>query len=269
MILGGATAVAIGGLAWYRHRQRRQALYGELARRRRSVSEAHRVRIATPRDAAAGLRAEFDREGIVRAVGFVAADALAAYRQEAQAARDAVVRSYLPRHKKGGTLSYERVHLDAPACLAFYHSNALRQWLSTLVGQSVYPAADHDQSACSVLYYDQAGDHIGWHYDYNFYRGRHFTVLLSLHNRAAHGGLSSGRLQRRSDGRVTEIATEEGALVAFEGARVLHRATPVGEGDARIMLSMTFATDPRVSPLREWARRLKDTAYYGPRALFG
>jgi hypothetical protein len=30
---------------------------------------------------------------------------------------------------------------------------------------------------------------------------------------------------------------------------------------------MTFCTDPRIHPLKELARRIKDTAYYGPRAL--
>jgi hypothetical protein len=33
------------------------------------------------------------------------------------------------------------------------------------------------------------------------------------------------------------------------------------------MLSMTFCTDPRIHPVKELARRVKDTAYYGPRAL--
>jgi hypothetical protein len=53
----------------------------------------------------------------------------------------------------------------------------------------------------------------------------------------------------------------------FEGARVLHRATGVAPGDERIMLSMTLCTDPRLGLFKELARRVKDTAYYGPRVL--
>jgi hypothetical protein len=138
----------------------------------------------------------------------------------------------------------------------------------TRVGVSLQPTADHDQSSCSLLYYDQAGDHIGWHYDHNFYRGRHFTILLSLINRsAAGGGCSAGRLQRRRDGKNEEIATPENTLVVFEGARVLHRATPVQEDEQRVMLSMTLCTDPHIGPARELVRRVKDTAYFGPRIL--
>jgi hypothetical protein len=49
---------------------------------------------------------------------------------------------------------------------------------------------------------------------------------------------------------------------------VLHRASPAEEGDVRIILSMTFTTDPRVPWLKEAMRRCKDTAYYGIRALW-
>jgi len=55
--------------------------------------------------------------------------------------------------------------------------------------------------------------------------------------------------------------------VLFEGARVFDRATAVAEGDERVMLSMTLCTDPGLGPLKELARRVKDTAYYGPRVL--
>jgi hypothetical protein len=194
---------------------------------------------------------------------------LAQLREEARQARRLAERSLVPGHKKGGTLSYEAVHREAPRCLALYHSVALRQWLVRVLGTEVRPTADHDQSSCSLLYYDRPGDHIGWHFDHNFYRGRHFTVLLSLENRGAAtaGRLSSGRLQRRLHGATREVPTPENVLVVFEGARVFHRATAVGDRERRIMLSMTFATDPRVHPWKETLRRIKDTAYFGPRVL--
>lgn len=200
--------------------------------------------------------------------GFLAPERLESLRAECEASHVLAEHSYIPGHKKGGTLSYEALHRHAPARLAFYHSQALRRWLSEVVGVPVVPTADHDQSSCSVLYYDRAGDHIDWHYDYNFYRGRHFTVLLSLVNRGADTGVSAGRLMWRAKfGEKSEWDTSENLLAMFEGARVYHRASPVAKGDKRIMLSMTFSTDPRIHPLKELARRLKDTAFYGPRAL--
>jgi hypothetical protein len=193
---------------------------------------------------------------------------------EGLAARKRAERSFVPGHKKGGTLSYAAIHEHAPACLALYHGEALRQWLGQVIGTPVYPTADHDQSSCSLLYYDEPGDHIGWHFDHNFYRGRHFTVLLSLVNQSlqpdcglAHG-LSAGRLQRRRNGSEETVPTPPNTLVLFEGARVRHRATAVDRDQERIMLSMTFSTEPRVAPWKEWIRRLKDTAYFGPRVLF-
>src|SRR5262249_37848247 len=114
-----------------------------------------------------------------------------------------------------------------------------------------------------------AGEHINWHFDHNFYRGRHFTVLFSLVNRSANGGNSQNRLERQhADGTIQAIDTSENSLVVFEGARVRHRATPAADGDLRVILSMTYCTDPRNSVLKEIIRRLKDTAFYGLRALW-
>ena len=72
------------------------------------------------------------------------------------------------------------------------------------------------------------------------------------------------RLERQlADGTVRTIDMPE-----FEGARVRHRATPIAVGDLRVILSMTYCDDPRISRTKEVARRVKDTAYYGIRALW-
>jgi alpha-ketoglutarate-dependent taurine dioxygenase len=219
-------------------------------------------------------RTQFDHQRLLSEAEFLDHDSLQRLVGECLAARQHAERSLIPGHKKGGTLSYAAIHEHAPACLALYHGEALRQWLGQVIGTPVYPTADHDQSSCSILYYDVAGDHIGWHFDHNFYRGRHFTVLLSLVNQSlqpdcglAHG-LSAGRLQRRRNGSEETVPTPPNTLVLFEGARVRHRATAVDRDQERIMLSMTFSTEPRVAPWKEWIRRLKDTAYFGPRVLF-
>src|SRR5262249_37651086 len=145
----------------------------------------------------------------------------------------------------------------------------MRRWIGDLVGEPVYPALDHDQSACSVLFYDQPGDHIQWHYDHNYYEGRQFTVLLSLVNQAAAGGLSASGLQHsNADDPEIPVNTEENVLVVFEGARVRHRVTPTTPGDLRVMLSMTYNTQPRIRWIMEAARRCKDIAFHGLRVLW-
>lgn len=178
-------------------------------------------------------------------------------------------RSYLPTHKKGGTVAYETLCKDAPGVVALYLSAELHDVISSIVGARVVPTPLHDQSSCSVLFYERPGDHIGWHYDHNFYKGRHFTVLLPILNRNAAGtGLSAARLVARIDREERQIATPPNSMVVFEGARVLHKATPIADGERRVVLSMTFSTDPRNSALQGMARRIKDTAFFGIRALW-
>jgi hypothetical protein len=179
-------------------------------------------------------------------------------------------RSYLPLHKQGGTVAYETLRAHAPAVVALYRSAAMRNVVAQVVGLDVETTPLTDKSSCSVLYYVKPGDHIGWHYDHNFYKGRHFTVLLPLTNQG-HGenGLSSARLLVRRGGDEQVIPTPPNTLVVFEGAKVLHRVTTLAEGERRIVLSMTYCTDPRNSRFQEAARRVKDTAYFGLRALWG
>jgi hypothetical protein len=178
-------------------------------------------------------------------------------------------RSYIPGHKQGGTIAYEHLHHLAPELVAFYQSPELRDLVSAIVGVPVVPTPLHDQSSCSLLVYDRPRDHIGWHYDHNFYRGRHFTVLLCLVNEdRVHGGLSSAHLQARLDGKDEVIPTPPNTLVVFEGAQVLHRVTGLGPEQTRVQLSMTFCTDPSAPWLKSLIRRGKDMAYFGIRALW-
>lgn len=177
-------------------------------------------------------------------------------------------RSYLPTHKKGGTVAYSTLRERAPALVGHYLSKDLRQIVSRIVGLELSPTPLHDESSCSVLFYEKPGDHINWHYDHNFYRGRHFTVLIPVVNRGRDGGLSAARLLARQRGREVEIATPPNRMIVFEGAKVRHKVTPIGEGERRAVWSMTYCTDPRNSAVQGVARRAKDTAFFGLRSLW-
>jgi hypothetical protein len=178
-------------------------------------------------------------------------------------------RSYVPFHKKGGTIAYGTIRKFAPKLAEFYDSSTHRRAVSKIVGADLEPTPPRDESSLSILVYERPGDHIGWHYDHNFYRGRHFTVLLAIENRGyGADGLSASCLMAKFRGMERVIATPPNTLVAFEGARVVHKVTPIGEGERRVVLSMTYCTDPRNSLIREVARRFKDTAFFGLRALW-
>ncbi|MGE3875240.1 MAG: 2OG-Fe(II) oxygenase [Parvibaculaceae bacterium] len=178
-------------------------------------------------------------------------------------------RSYLPAHKKGGTVAYETLARKAPSLVALYRSQDLQALISDIVKLRLETTPLHDQSSCSVLFYEKPGDHIGWHYDHNFYKGRHFTVLIPVINRGREpGGLSQARLVVRQNGRERVIPTPPNAMIVFEGAKVRHKVTPIGEGEKRVIWSMTYCADPRNSAFQGMARRVKDTAFFGLRALW-
>jgi hypothetical protein len=178
-------------------------------------------------------------------------------------------RVHIPVHKRGATISYHALHYCAPELVAFYLSPAFHAWCSGVVGESIEPTPLHDLSSCSLLVYDRPNDHIGWHFDLNFYRGRHFTALLSLVNSDAEGsGVSSANLLVRQNGYDTVIQTPPNTFVLFEGADTYHSVTPLRENERRIILSMTFCTNPSASAIQIFERRVKDIAYFGLRALW-
>lgn len=209
----------------------------------------------------------FDRH-LVKLDDVLPADQFERLRAEIETLVD-TERSYLPVHKKGGTVAYETLIAKAPRVIELYRSASMAKLVSSILGEPVKPTPINDQSSCSVLFYERPGDHIGWHYDHNFYRGRHVTILIPIINRnRANDGLSAARLEARFGKQVEVIETPPNRFVMFEGQKVLHRVTPIAEGERRVILSMTFATDPRSSIAQGIKRRIKDTAFFGLRALW-
>jgi hypothetical protein len=260
--LTGAGALATGGFLYAKSRRAR--LYRELADRVEQITRDHEPDLAAP---AARNLPGFEA-GLAAVPNFLPAVSFAALAREAEQLVSPE-RSFVPAHKQGGTVAYETLIEAAPVIVACYHSALLWDIVSRLVGTPIRPTPINDQSSLSVLVYNKPGDHIGWHYDHNFYRGRHFTVLLAIHNagRAAHG-LSHAVLKARLPGREIAISTAANTLVVLEGARVRHQVTPIREGERRLVLSMTYCTDARSYWWQGWSRRLKDTAFFGLRALW-
>jgi hypothetical protein len=260
LVIGAGAAAAVG---FTYARRRRVSLYRNLEERLTRVADAAPDLSGL---AQRELPSFGDRFATVPDV--LPAPAFAALKAEAERLV-APERSFVPTHKKGGTVAYETLIASAPAIIALYHSRAFKDFISRLVGVAVRPTPIHDQSSLSVLVYDRPGDHIGWHYDHNFYRGRHFTVLIMLSN-AGHAadGLSHGETRARIAGDEIAVRAAPNTLTAFEGACVRHKATPVEAGELRVVLSMTYCADPRARWWQGVSRRLKDTAYFGVRALW-
>ena len=258
----GAGAVTASGYTYAR--SRRLHLYRELEGRLARISAQH----APDLDAIRGRELPGFADRLAVVPDLLPAAAFAVLRAEAERLV-APERSFVPTHKKGGTVAYETLIAAAPAIVAFYHAADFHDLISRLVGVRVQPTPLHDQSSLSVLVYNKPGDHIGWHYDHNFYRGRHFTVLIAMANEGnADGGLSHAELQARVAGQEIAVRTAPNTGVVFEGALVHHKVLPIHEGERRLVLSMTYCTDPRAWLWQGISRRLKDTAFFGVRALW-
>lgn len=257
LLAAGAGGIAIA-------RTKRAALYDQLDKRISSISASTEIDLGT----IAQLPPPPFADRIAQLSSILPDTSLAELRRQALGLV-APERSYIPVHKKGGTVAYESLFEAAPAIVALYHSQAMLALISRIVGAKVRPTPIHDQSSLSVLFYEKAGDHIGWHYDHNFYRGRHFTVLLPVINQGrGENGLSHATLKAMIGDREIDVATPPNSLIVFEGARVNHKVTPIMAGERRLVISMTYCTDPRANLVQGAARRIKDVAFFGPRALW-
>jgi len=194
-----------------------------------------------------------------------------AFLAEVERVRPAVHRNYVPRVKKGGSVSAFTLAREAPAILALYRAPALLDVLRRLTGQPLACCPERDPHACALYFYTEPGDHIGFHYDTSYYRGARYTVLVGLIDR------SSSRLvcqpfrgQPEREPREIRLATEPGTLVVFNGDTLWHAITPLGEGEERVSLTLEYVTDPSMSRLGRFVSDMKDAiAYFGFRSVFG
>jgi hypothetical protein len=200
---------------------------------------------------------------------FLDAAALAPLVTEANALRARINRNYVPGQKKGGSVSYFDISREAPAIRALYHSDTLLAWLRTLSGERLLTCPESDPHACALYYYTEAGDHIGYHYDTSFYRGKRYTVLIGLVQNSVSELVC--QLYHADPARQTvemRLRTAPGLLVAFNGDKLWHAVTPCAAGDDRVVLSMEYVTDRRMGLINRAISTVKDAVgYFGLRGL--
>jgi len=184
--------------------------------------------------------------------------------------RPHVHRSYIPRFKKGGSISAYTLREEAPAFLEVYRSPAFVDFLSRLVDARLSLCPPNDPHACALYFYTEPGDHIGYHYDTSHYKGARYTVLMGLVQRSEHCRLAY-QLHKDVPGRETrevQVATEPGSMVIFNGDKLWHAITPLGDGEERVSLTLEYVTNPAMAPHKRLLSNLKDAfAYFGVRAL--
>jgi len=139
-----------------------------------------------------------------------------------------------------------------------------------VAGEALQPCPPEDPHAYALYLYTQPGDHIGWHYDTSYYRGRRYTVLFGVLDQ------SSCRLEYQLHTRQAGYEVEcgsvripPGGLVFFNGDALRHRITPLGAGERRISLTFEYLTDTRMHRGWRLISNFKDAlGYFGFRQVF-
>src|SRR6185503_8906678 len=168
-------------------------------------------------------------------------------------------RNYIPMHKKGGSVSYFLIRERAPAFLELYRSPTMIEFLSELVGANLMLCPENDPHACALYYYTEPGDHIGFHYDTSYYKGARYTILMGLVDRSTQCKLVC-ELYKDDPTRAMlelQLATEPGTVVIFNGDKLWHSVTPLGEGEERVVLTLEYVTNQSMGPVQRLYSNLK------------
>jgi hypothetical protein len=217
------------------------------------------------------LRSEFVRQGaFLYLADFLTPEVTAQLVSAVAAVEPAVNRNYLPGHKQGGSVSRHTIDQLAPFVGELYRSPALIGVLEQLAGERLQLSPPDDPHAYALYFYTRPGDHIGWHYDTSYYAGRRYTLLLGVLDQ------SSCRLDYELHTRENgvpivpgSVQIPPGGLVFFDGDKLRHRITPLGEREKRVSLTFEYVTDQSMHPWWRLISNLKDAvAYFGLRQVF-
>lgn len=217
------------------------------------------------------LRRAFEEAGEFLCVDdFLPAPTLRALLDTLPALAPQVHRNFIPRHKKGGSVSRFDLDRVAPLYGELYRLEAFKTFLDELCDTQLLPCPDGDPHTYALYCYTEKGDHIGYHYDTSYYRGARYTILLGLVDQ------SSCELEYvlhtkddTKDDVPGSVALAPGMLVVFNGDKLYHRVTPLGEGETRIALTLEYVTHAGMNPFLRFVSNMKDSiAYFGFRQVF-
>ena len=162
--------------------------------------------------------------------------------------------------RRNGLVPYSAIERTALA--AVYRHPQVVSLVAQITRQpDLQPLPEGHELACSLLVYEKAGDHIRYHYDRNYFKGKTFTVLYTVLNSDASQLLPSSNttcLWKRGE---RCIATQPNSLLVLNGEEVLHSAKPLGELERRVVLSMVYSTDTSQSVLQSVRQRVKDWSF--------
>jgi hypothetical protein len=161
-------------------------------------------------------------------------------------------------NKKGITISTTHIVKYAPKLINFYE-NYLCKFVSNKLNLNLFPTDLNLPTSCAILIYENEGDWINWHYDYNYYDGRFFTLLIPITN-----NLTCTEFQFKNDDNVVKsVNLINNNSICFEGNYLYHRATKLCKNEKRIILSCQYVTNNNMNFLNKMRIKFKDFAYIG------
>ena len=184
--------------------------------------------------------------------------------------RPKINRNYIPKHKKGGSLSRFTLEEYSPTIREIYKTPEFFDFLDSLVGGDLQDCPPEDPHAYALYCYTEQGDHIGYHYDTSYYKGRRYTVLIGVIDNSS-CKLEYDLFTKNPNKETTKhsISLDPGAFVFFNGDNLYHRITPLGKGEERIALTLEYVTDQSMGWFPRFVSNMKDSiAYFGFKNVF-
>ena len=161
-------------------------------------------------------------------------------------------------NRKGITIPTENIIKYSPNLIEFY-KNELCNIISKNIGLQLYPTNLDMPTSCVILIYEEEGDWINWHYDYNYYDGRFFTVLIPITNEE-----TCTYFQYKDDkNQIINIDVRNNNAICFEGNYLYHRASKLCKNQKRVILSCQYVTDNNMNFINKLRIKLKDYAFIG------
>lgn len=141
-----------------------------------------------------------------------------------------------------------------------YYSSAFMNIIKGITNMHLENVSCKDEASMNLLVYNRPNDFISWHRDPNHYVGRRLTVLLSLVNENnLTKELSMSELQYMQNGESKSIKMPPNSMLIFDGSKINHRATSIGKGDTRIVLSFTYCDVCKESIYGRFLKIIKET----------